>query len=148
MKAAFLSKKAVTLTEIVVTMVLLAIIVISCFNYYTNILGFSIKAENYNAATNFLTETLEKLSSYAYDDLALSVTDGESLPSDHHDDPLPVSNLRDKYGATRQYTVSRETPWDSSWLDTTFNLYKDITATIKWNDGAAKTLTLSVRKTK
>lgn len=139
MRMPFASKRAASLVEIVVTLILLAIVILSCFNYYANVVNFSVKAENYNTATEFLAETLDKLLSYGYDDPLLSVTEGQMSPNDRHDDPLPGTIF------TRSYTVSSERKWDTTYLD---SLYKEIIATITWNDGAARTLTLSVRKTK
>jgi len=143
MKHTFLSKRALSLVEILITIVLLAIVVISCFNFYVNVVVFSIKAENYKSATDFLAETLEKLSLYNYGDPLLSVTTGQPPPNDHHDDPLPACDLRDRYSGVRQYHVD-ESKWDNSFSD---SVYKSITTSITWNDGSVRTLTLSVRKT-
>jgi hypothetical protein len=139
MRISLASKRAVSLAEVVITIVLLAIVVLSCFNYYANVVSFSIKAENYNAATEFLAETLEKILSYSYDDSLLSVTEGQAPPGDRHNDPLPGSIF------TRWYTVSSERRWDPAQAD---SLYKEVVATISWDDGTPRQLVLSLRKTK
>ena len=146
MKIPFRSKRALSMVELVVTMVLLVIVVISAFSLYAYISTFSVKADNYAAATEFLCQTLETLSNCSYNDDALSALPAvnphpNALPDNI---ALPVCNLRDKYGGTRSYTVS-EALWDATYPD---SLYKTITVTINWNDGANRTLTLSMRKTK
>ena len=138
MKAPFLSKKGVSMVELVITMLLLAIVATSTFGFYAYVNNFSIKSENYAAATEFLTQTLEMLLSKPYADPGLSVT--TDLPP--HYDPLSASNLRDQYNGVREYSVDEST-WDSNFLD---SVYKAITVTIRWNDGVGRALTLSVRK--
>ena len=137
----FRRKKAATLVELVVTMVLLCIVAVSAFSAYAYVSAFSVKADNYAATTEFLCDTLERLSSSSYASLASDPTN--LLPVD--------SNLRSRYGGIMSYTVSAETRWDTGWTSSPadqYNYYKNITATITWNDGASRTLTLSMRKTK
>ncbi|MCX5668310.1 MAG: hypothetical protein NTY34_08435 [Candidatus Omnitrophica bacterium] len=138
MKLHFRPKKAATLAELVVTMVLICVVTVSAFSAYAYISACSMRAFNYACATEFLCDTLERLSASSYASLATNSTN--LLPVD--------SNLRSRYGGTMSYTVSAETRWDTDWADTTTNGYKNITATITWNDGASRTLTLSMRKTK
>ena len=130
-------RQAVTLIELVIAMVLISVVIITAFSIYAYTVTFSIKVDNYAAATEFLCQTLETLYNYSYNDPNLSAGD--------HTADLPACNLRDKYGGTRQYTVGAETPWDSpNWPDP----YKYITATINWNDGANRALSLSMRRNK
>ena len=140
MKLHLRPKKAATLVELVVTMVLLCVVVVSAFSAYAYISAYSMRADNYAFATEFLCQTLETLSSYGYNHPALS----ELLADNPHADVLPVCNLRDKYNGTRRYTVSQAT-WDPNFVD---SFYKLITVTVTWNDGAGRTLTLSMRKTR
>lgn len=125
-------------------MVLVSVVVITAFSYYPYIGNFSIKADNYTAATHFLVETVEILLSCDYNDPSLSLTAGQPPPYDFHYDPLPECNLKNKYVAVRQYTVD-ELQWDSTFAD---SLYKTITVSISWNDGASRILSLTARKTK
>jgi len=140
MKLHFRPKKAVTMIELLVTMVLLSVVTVSAFSVYAYISTYSMRADNYASATEFLCQTLETLSNYSYNNPALS-----ELPADNpHADVLPACNLGDRHHGTRQYTVSQAT-WDPNYGD---SRYKIITATVSWNDGTGRTLTLSVRKTK
>lgn len=146
MRLTFQPKSAMTLIELVITIALIGIVAISTFSAYAYISTYSVRANNYACATEFLCQTLEKLSSYKYSDTALSITDGNPP----HNDDLPDCDLKNKYQGARTYTVGSnpEPRWDSGWTDTTYNGYKIITATMSWNDGVSRTLILTMRKTK
>ncbi|MDP3788796.1 MAG: hypothetical protein Q8R48_00155 [Candidatus Omnitrophota bacterium] len=118
--------------ELVITMLLLAVIATLTFDFYAYITRFSIKAENYVAATEFCAETLERLLSIPYGDVA---TGSDLLPT-----PNPLSKYPD---TTRTWSVA-ETKWDDGQAD---SLCKTITVTVSWNDGAARNVDLSVQRT-
>ncbi|MDO8536265.1 MAG: prepilin-type N-terminal cleavage/methylation domain-containing protein [Candidatus Omnitrophota bacterium] len=146
MKTLFRSKKGVSMIELVITMLLIAIIATSTFDFYAYINRFSIKAENYSAATEYCAEVLEWLLSLDYNDPALNVgahTPTVIIPSEPElVDGMPPQCILRKYGGRRDYSVS-ENIWDSSWAD---SFYKTLTVAVTWNDGVARILTLSVRK--
>lgn len=148
MKSVFLSKGAASLVEIIITTILLAIIVVSCFNYYMNISNFLIRAENYNAATERLAEILE----------VELYTDYSAKPSNAGWSTSGYSNFPSGTGYKSDCQISPEQKWDNAWSDTTTNGYRNIVATIQWKDGLTilpvwndptnKSLSLSMRKTK
>jgi hypothetical protein len=118
--------------EIIVSIVLMSVVAIIVPSYIIHVKNFSVKAENYSQATEFLVQQLETLAFYDYTDAALNTA------TNPHDAPLPASALRDKYGGTRSYVVTTGewSPGNSS------TEYKQIVATVAWNDGSGKSLSL------
>lgn len=133
------NKKGLSYVEIIISMAIMSIVAVAALSYIVYAKSMIVKAENYSSATEFLVQELEALASCDYGDPSL---DPAGNP---HEALLPEdSNLRYKYGGTRSYEVTT-----GRWASNDSNSeYKKIIATVQWDDGTQRSLSLEalVRK--
>lgn len=104
-------KSGVTLIEVIIAMVVIAIIAVGAFSFFEHCQRFIVDSQLRLIAVNFVRETMEE----RYWELNPAET-----PDWAADTPLPTgtgfgSLLRDNYGGTRHYRVSADTGTGTSY---------------------------------
>ena len=116
-----------TLVEIIVSLALIAVVVITSLQFLIYCDSFAMKANEKIAAENFAREAMEGLYQKQYSDNTITAN------TNYGTNTLPTgaafgSSLRDKHSGTRTYSVGPEQ------TDTLTNTqYKVITVTVTWN---------------
>lgn len=136
------SKRAISIMEIIAAIALLAVVTLTATSYAVYVKISNIKTGNYCQAAEFLVQQLEILSYYDYSDPLLSVNQAGTTHSAPLPDSLPQfpDLLKDRYAGDRQYVVTEDS-WDTA--NSGISKYKKIVVTITWNDGIARSLTLT-----
>lgn len=121
-----------SLVEVIISIMLIAVIIITSFQFLIHCESFAMKADAKIAATYFARETLEDLCQKPYTDESLAQGDHDATNTPSLALPTGAafgSRLCDRYGGTRTYTVGEEKTDDLTGTN-----YRVIEVTVAWNE--------------